>query len=69
VFFGFPPAPLDWAPSTAFAEGDKVRTENGRLLLVVIPGTTGENMPDDPQRMQLINDGEVRFAYIGDYYG
>lgn len=68
TFYGLPPLPLDWAPNTVFAAGDKVRTENGRLLLVVTPGTTAESMPDGPQ-MQFINDGSVQFAYIGDFYG
>lgn len=63
IFYGLPPAPLDWAPNTAFAAGDKVRTDSGRLLIVVTPGVTGENPPEG--YVQLINDGDVQFAYIG----
>jgi hypothetical protein len=68
TFFGLPPVPLNWSPETPFAEGDKVLTEENKLLLVVTAGTTGQNSPMGMQ-MQLIQDGDVQFAYLGDYRG
>jgi hypothetical protein len=65
TFFGLPPLPLDWAPATTFAEGDKVRRENGQLFLVVTAGTTSEYGP--AQNAQLYPDGSVQFAYIGNF--